>query len=157
MMLERLTIRNDACVEPENAICYVNPNDPDGLYNILDLAECLYCGGEEEAEILLEISKRLAAYEDTGLTPEEVKGLQYAFDKLGCEVDVLDGKINTIIEAQQQEIYGLKQRNEILKGLVKQVTTDKDEQIESLTAAICGGISKSKSSGTQQKRKSKLR
>ena len=71
-MFERLTIRTDICVEPENNIVYNNPNDPDGMYNILDLAECLYNGGEVESSILLKISNRLAAYEDIGKSPEEI-------------------------------------------------------------------------------------
>ncbi len=75
-MFERLTIKTDICIEPENEIVYHNPNDPEGMYNILDLAECLYSGGEAEAGILMEISRRLAAYEDSGLTPEEVQELK---------------------------------------------------------------------------------
>ena len=71
-MFERLTIRTDICVEPGNNIVYNNPNDPDGMYNILDLAECLYNGGEVESSILLKISNRLAAYEDIGKSPEEI-------------------------------------------------------------------------------------
>jgi len=77
-MFERLTIRTDICVEPENNIVYNNPNDPEGMYNILDLAECLYSGGEVEARILMEISRRLAAYEDSNLSPEEVQELAKA-------------------------------------------------------------------------------
>jgi len=77
-MFERLTIRTDICIEPENDIVYHNPNDPDGMYNILDLAECLYSGGEAEARILTEISNRLAAYEDSGLSPDEVQELAKA-------------------------------------------------------------------------------
>jgi hypothetical protein len=71
-MFERLTIKTDICIEPENEIVYHNPNDPEGMYNILDLAECLYSGGEAEAGILMEISRRLAAYEDSDLSPQEV-------------------------------------------------------------------------------------
>lgn len=77
-MFERLTIKTDICIEPENEIVYHNPNDPEGMYNILDLAECLYSGGEAEAGILMEISRRLAAYEDSGLSPEEVQELAKA-------------------------------------------------------------------------------
>jgi len=77
-MFERLTIRTDICIEPENDIVYHNPNDPEGMYNILDLAECLYSGGEAEARILTEISNRLAAYEDIGLSPDEVQELAQA-------------------------------------------------------------------------------
>lgn len=77
-MFERLTIKTDICIEPENEIVYHNPNDPEGMYNILDLAECLYSGSEAEAGILMEISRRLAAYEDSQMTPEEVQSLAQA-------------------------------------------------------------------------------
>ena len=79
-MFERLTIKTDICIEPENEIVYHNPNDPEGMYNILDLAECLYSGGEAEAGILMEISNRLAAYEDSGLSPEEVQKLKKSLE-----------------------------------------------------------------------------
>ena len=87
-MYERLTIRTDICIEPENDIVYHNPNDPEGMYNILDLAECLYSGGEAEAGILMEISRRLAAYEDSGLSPEEVQKLKKSdASKEQCTID----------------------------------------------------------------------
>ena len=91
-MFERLTIRTDICVEPENNIVYNNPNDPEGMYNILDLAECLYSGGEVEARILMEISRRLAAYEDSNLSPEEVQELAKA--KADGRLVVLEGGEN---------------------------------------------------------------
>lgn len=87
-MFERLTIKTDICIEPENEIVYHNPNDPEGMYNILDLAECLYSGGEAEAGILMEISRRLAAYEDSGLSPEEVQKLEKSdASKEQCIID----------------------------------------------------------------------
>jgi len=87
-MFERLTIKTDICIEPENEIVYHNPNDPEGMYNILDLAECLYSGGEAEAGILMEISRRLAAYEDSGLSPEEVQKLKKSdASKEQCTID----------------------------------------------------------------------
>jgi hypothetical protein len=87
-MFERLTIKTDICIEPENEIVYHNPNDPEGMYNILDLADCLYSGGEAEAGILMEISRRLAAYEDSGLSPEEVQKLKKSdASKEQCTID----------------------------------------------------------------------
>jgi hypothetical protein len=84
-MLERLTIKTDICIEPENEIVYHNPNDPEGMYNILDLAECLYSGGEAEAGILMEISRRLVAYEDTGLTPAQVEAMKMDMEQLRAD------------------------------------------------------------------------
>ena len=92
-MFERLTIKTDICIEPENEIVYHNPNDPEGMYNILDLAECLYSGGEAEAGILMEISRRLAAYEDSQMTPEEVQSLAKA--KADGRLVVLPCKVGT--------------------------------------------------------------
>ena len=94
-MLERLTIKTDICIEPENEIVYHNPNDPEGMYNILDLAECLYSGGEAEAGILMEISRRLAAYEDSGLSPEEVQKMARA--KADGRLVVLPCKVGNTI------------------------------------------------------------
>ena len=74
--MERLTTRTDICCEPENDIVYYNPKDPDGLYNIIDLAKCVHEVDGEEANILLEISNRLAAYEDSGLSPEQIHKLK---------------------------------------------------------------------------------
>ena len=84
-MFERLTIKTDICIEPENEIVYHNPNDPEGMYNILDLAECLYSGGEAEAGILMEISRRLVAYEDTGLTPAQVEAMKMDMEQLRAD------------------------------------------------------------------------
>ena len=100
-MLERLTIKTDICIEPENEIVYHNPNDPEGMYNILDLAECLYSGGEAEAGILMEISRRLAAYEDSGLSPEQVQELVKA--KEDGRLVVLPCKVGDIVYA---DCYG---------------------------------------------------
>lgn len=76
--MKRLTIRTDICAEPENDIIYSNPNDPNGMYNILDLASLSDAGDGTEAGILLNISYRLAEYEDTGLSPAEVAELAQA-------------------------------------------------------------------------------
>ena len=136
--MERLTIRSDICCEPENNIVYSNPNDPEGMYNILDLAECLYNGGEAEAGILLDISNRLAAYEDTGLTPEEVHQLKAKYEALESDKNVIESShINAEmnLEAQQQEIDRLKELLADWKYNTKcdadhiaALTADKDEQ-----------------------------
>ena len=94
--MARLTTRTDICCEPENDIVYYNPKDPDGLYNIIDLAKCAHEVDGEEANILLEISNRLAAYEDTGLTPEEVQKLKKSdASKEQCTIDQL-GEIHRL-------------------------------------------------------------
>jgi len=138
--MERLTIRSDICCEPENNIVYSNPNDPEGMYNILDLAECLYNGGEAEAGILLDISNRLAAYEDTGLTPKQIQEQQRYIKALEKQVEV-EGQ-QAIIEAQQQEIEWL--ADETIKLMkenaqnsmrAESLTAEKDELIKVLKQA----------------------
>ena len=128
--MERLTIRSDICCEPENNIVYSNPNDPEGMYNILDLAECLYNGGEAEAGILLDISNRLAAYEDTGLTPEEVHQLKAKYEALESDKNVIESShINAEmnLEAQQQEIDRLKEKlNAVLQDFYQYVQGGKE-------------------------------
>lgn len=137
-MFERLTIRTDICVEPENNIVYNNPNDPEGMYNILDLAECLYNGGEAEAGILLDISNRLAAYEDTGLTPEEVHQLKAKYEALESDKNVIESShINAEmnLEAQQQEIDRLADETiKLMKENAKN-SNKKDELVKVLKQA----------------------
>lgn len=94
-MFERLTIRTDICAEPENDIIYSNPNDPEGMYNILDLASLSDAGDGTEAGILLNISYRLAEYEDTGLSPAEVAELAQA--KADGRVVVLPCKVGDAV------------------------------------------------------------
>lgn len=114
-MFERLTIKTDICIEPENEIVYHNPNDPDGMYNILDLAECLWCGGEAEARILSEISRRLAAYEDSGLSPEQVQ--EFADAKAEGRLVVLPCKVGDAVYFAREEYAGGKsiQSNEVFE------------------------------------------
>ena len=69
--MERLTQRYDNGFA-EDEITYCNPSDPEGLYNIVDLARRSADGDVSETDLLFEISRRLAAYEDTGLTPQEI-------------------------------------------------------------------------------------
>ena len=136
--MERLTIRSDICCEPENNIVYSNPNDPEGMYNILDLAECLYNGGEAEAGILLDISNRLAAYEDTGLTPEEVHQLKAKYEALESDKNVIESShINAEmnLEAQQQEIDRLADETiKLMKENAKN-SNKKDELVKVLKQA----------------------
>ena len=153
--MERLTIRSDICCEPENNIVYSNPNDPEGMYNILDLAECLYNGGEAEAGILLDISNRLAAYEDTGLTPEEVHQLKAKYEALESDKNVIESShINAEmnLEAQQQEIDRLKELLADWKYNAKcdadhiaALTADKDEQAGTIMR-LANGLKKLRSS-----------
>lgn len=114
-MFERLTIKTDICIEPENEIVYHNPNDPEGMYNILDLAECLYSGGKAEAGILMEISKRLAAYEDSQMTPEEVQTLAKA--KADGRLVVLPCKIG-------DEVWFLEKQLDIANGTCSTVISE---------------------------------
>ena len=119
-MFERLTIKTDICIEPENEIVYHNPNDPEGMYNILDLAECLYSGGEAEAGILMEISRRLAAYEDSQMTPEEVQSLAQA--KADGRLVVLPCKVGDTVYA----VYGYLNKS-IGTAIVKQICVRDNE------------------------------
>lgn len=74
--MERLTI--DLSDSGIDDIGYNNPNDPYGMYDILDLARLSECDDGTCANILLEISDRLFAYENSGLTPAEVAELAKA-------------------------------------------------------------------------------
>lgn len=61
--MERLTLRPDIGLDE---IWFANSDDPEGAYTIHDIAKYGRC------DVLDAIAERLAAYEDTGLTPEEV-------------------------------------------------------------------------------------
>lgn len=65
--MNRLTILIDNGLDE---ICFEVPNDREGLYNIVDVAELLE--NDERDEILFRIAKRLKAYEDTGLEPHHI-------------------------------------------------------------------------------------
>lgn len=78
--MDRLTI-----ITQDGDIYYQVKSDPEGEYDILDLAKEAYDGDGEEAQILLNISKRLAYYEEqrswisvNKRLPECVKGFKHS-------------------------------------------------------------------------------
>ena len=72
--MERLTHDVDFGLEDWKETLFFVKSDPNGAYNILDIAR--FQGEAEFDEILKNIALRLAAYEDTGLTPEEIESLR---------------------------------------------------------------------------------
>ena len=72
--MERLTHEADFGFEDWEETLFLVKSDPNGAYNILDIAK--YQGEPEFDEILKNISLRLAAYENTGLEPQSVHMLQ---------------------------------------------------------------------------------
>lgn len=73
MSMERLTHEADFGFEDWEETLFFVKSDPNGAYNILDIAK--YQGEPEFDEILKNISLRLAAYENTDLEPEEISTL----------------------------------------------------------------------------------
>ena len=71
--MERLTHEADFGFEDWEETLFFVKSDPNGAYNILDIAK--YQGEPEFDEILKNISLRLAAYENTDLEPEEISTL----------------------------------------------------------------------------------
>lgn len=71
--MERLTHEADFGFEDWEETLFFVKSDPNGAYDILDIAK--YQGEPEFDEILKNISLRLAAYEDTGLEPQSVQML----------------------------------------------------------------------------------
>ena len=65
-MFERLTQRCDLGLSEFEEICFINPDDVEGMYTLDEIVDF----GSHETR--LAIAKRLAAYEDSGLSPEEV-------------------------------------------------------------------------------------
>ena len=72
--MERLTHEADFGLEEWEQTLYTVKSDPGGAYNILDIAN--YEGEKEFNEILKNISLRLKQYEDTDLTPEQIRDLK---------------------------------------------------------------------------------
>lgn len=68
--MERLTHDADFGFEDWEETLFFVKSDPNGAYNILDIAR--FQGEAEFDEILKNIALRLAAYEDTGFEPEEI-------------------------------------------------------------------------------------
>ena len=73
--MERLTHDVDVGLEDWEETLFFVKSDPNGAYNILDIAK--FQGEAEFDEILKNIALRLAAYEDTGFTPAEVQQMRW--------------------------------------------------------------------------------
>lgn len=73
--MERLTHDADFGLEDWEETLFFVKSDPNGAYNILDIAR--FQGEAEFDEILKNIALRLAAYEDTGFTPAEVQQMRW--------------------------------------------------------------------------------
>lgn len=69
--MDRLTGRCDFGLEPYYEICFLNPEDPEGAYNLDDIVE------HGSDELKLAIAERIAAYEDTGRHPDEIAALDH--------------------------------------------------------------------------------
>lgn len=69
--MERLTHEADFGLEDWEETLFFVKSDPNGAYNILDIAK--YQGEPEFDEILKNVALRLAAYEDAGLEPQLVQ------------------------------------------------------------------------------------
>lgn len=72
--MERLTHEADFGLEEWEQTLYSVNSDQGGAYNILDIAS--HAGEGEFDEILKTISLGLKHYEDTGLTPEQIRELK---------------------------------------------------------------------------------
>ena len=72
--MERITQEADFGLEDWEETLFFVKSDPNGAYNILDIAK--YQGESEFDEILKNVALRLAAYEDTGLEPETISKIR---------------------------------------------------------------------------------
>ena len=78
--MKRLTHEADFGLEDWEETLFFVKSDPNGAYNILDIAK--YQGESEFDEILKNVALRLAAYENTGLEPEEIIELKARMERL---------------------------------------------------------------------------
>lgn len=72
--MERLTHEADFGLEDWEETLFFVKSDPNGAYNILDIAK--YQGEPEFDEILKNVALRLAAYENTDLEPETISKIR---------------------------------------------------------------------------------
>jgi len=68
--MSRLTQRLDLGLDDWEQIAYEVPRDKEGMYNIVDLVS--YAKEKEIGDILIQITEKLAEYEDLGLTPQQL-------------------------------------------------------------------------------------
>ena len=85
--MKRLTHEADFGLEEWEQTLYSVNSDQGGAYNILDIAN--HKGEEEFDEILKTISLGLKHYEDTGLTPEQIRELKER-DTAKAPIDIED-------------------------------------------------------------------
>ena len=77
--MERLTHEADFGLEDWEETLFFVKSDPNGAYNIIDIAK--YQGEPEFDEILKNIALRLAAYENTDLEPEDILRILEAYGR----------------------------------------------------------------------------
>ena len=108
--MERLTIRVDNGLEE---IYFYNPDDPEGEYTLSDIAK----NGHDD--ICDQIANRLAAYEDTGLTPEQIKALTADKDEQAgrlMKMDYLLRRTLPILEVANNQQELIEQIKELIGG-----------------------------------------
>lgn len=119
--MERLTHDVDFGLEDWEEILFFVKSDPNGAYNILDIAR--FQGEAEFDEILKNITLRLAAYEDTGLAPEEVQAMRWipVEERLPEESDgaVLLTNGKTVISGYRNQLFGLDGQHGIFVPAIK--------------------------------------
>ena len=106
--MERLTHDVDFGLEDWKETLFFVKSDPNGAYNILDIAR--FQGEAEFDEILKNIALRLAAYEDTGLTPEEIQQMRW--------ISVEERLPKPEFKDQQRGFYLVTLSNGVVKELI---------------------------------------
>lgn len=82
--MDRLTHRLDLGLDEWEQIAFKNPNDEQGLYNIVDVVE--HRDEEWARQILLSLAETVADYEDTGLTPEQIREINDFFNSQTAKI-----------------------------------------------------------------------
>ena len=108
--MERLTHDVDFGLEDWEETLFFVKSDPGGAYNILDIAR--FQGEAEFDEILKNIALRLAAYEDTGFTPEEIQQMRW----ISVE-ERLPEQENTQVLMTDGECHYISSRNNMVRFL----------------------------------------
>lgn len=82
--MKRLIERLNLGLDEWEQIAFKNPNDEQGLYNIVDVVE--HRDEEWARQILLSLAETVADYEDTGLTPERITEINDFFNSQTAKI-----------------------------------------------------------------------
>jgi hypothetical protein len=99
--MERLTRRLDLGLDEYEQICFDNPTDKEGMYNIIDICNMVHentVDVEWARKTLLALSEKIAEYEDLEITPDQVREMSRLYQQKCKEVARIESRLEKVIE-----------------------------------------------------------